>query len=178
MLATMAVVVFDAVCPYNDVSHLRWRNIKFELDGSSFEITFEKRKNAQFLQGKKVVVAVAKPGVSICPLLLLKSLQSCYLRHDAEDDFVSRGFNGHLVQKSWNKTKPYTSLISYDQHARYLALWCGGVMGISPDEFRKQFGTSSGRSGAASAPADAPEYPLSFGANMVIGPCMKHNRCT
>ena len=141
----MTVVMFGAMCRYKDVSHLRWHNIKLESDGSPFEITFEKEKNAQFRQGNKVVVSAAKPDASVRPaLLLVRSLQSCYLRHETEDDFVFRGFNGRLVQKSWDKTRPYyKSLISYDHFARYLALWCGGVIGISPDEFRKQFGASS-----------------------------------
>ena len=117
MVATIAVVMFGAMCHYNDVSHLRWRNIRFELDGSSFEITFEMRKNAQFCQGNKVVVAAAKPDPSICRLLLLRSLQSFYLRHDTEDNFVFRGFNGRLVQKIWVKTEPYKSLITYDKFA-------------------------------------------------------------
>jgi hypothetical protein len=46
VVATIAVVMFGAMCRYNDVSHLRWRKLKFELDGSSFEIRFEKTKNA------------------------------------------------------------------------------------------------------------------------------------
>ena len=79
VVATMAVVMFGAKCRYNDVSHLRWRNIRYEPDGSSFEITFEKRKNAQFSQGNKVVVAEAKPDASVCSLLLLRSLQSILL---------------------------------------------------------------------------------------------------
>ena len=52
------------------VSHLRWRTIRFDPDGSSFELTFEKRKNAQFRQVRnKVVDAAAKPDASVCPLL-------------------------------------------------------------------------------------------------------------
>ena len=70
VVATMAVVMFGAMCRYNDVSHLRWRNLRFEPDGSSFKITFEKRKNTKFRQGNKVVVAAAKPDASVCPLLL------------------------------------------------------------------------------------------------------------
>ena len=96
--ATMAGVMFGAMCRCNDASHLRWRNIRFESDGSSFEITFEKGKNAQFRQVNKVVPSAAKPDASVCPALLhLRSLQSCYLRHETEDNFVFRGFNGCLV---------------------------------------------------------------------------------
>ncbi len=143
----MAVVMFGAICRYNNVSHLRCRNIRFEPDGSSFEITFEKGENAQFRQVNKVVISAGKPDASVCPvLLLLRSLQSCYSRHETEDDFVFRCFEGRLVQKSLGKTRPYSkSLSSYDPFARYLALWCDGVMGISPDEFLKKLGTSSGR---------------------------------
>ncbi len=53
----MSVIMFGAMCRYDDASGLRWRNIRFVEDGSGFEITFEKRKNAQYHQGSKVLVA-------------------------------------------------------------------------------------------------------------------------
>ena len=48
--------MFGAMCRYNDVSRLRWRNVKFEQDGNCFHFTFEKRKNAQFRQVIEVIV--------------------------------------------------------------------------------------------------------------------------
>ena len=53
----MAVIMFGAMCRHDDPSGLRWRNIRSVEDGSGFEITFEKRKNAQYRQGNKVLVA-------------------------------------------------------------------------------------------------------------------------
>ncbi len=50
VMASMAVIMFGAMCRYDDASGLRWRNIRFVEDGSGFEITFEKRKNAQYRQ--------------------------------------------------------------------------------------------------------------------------------
>ena len=50
VVATMAILSFGAMCRYNDVSRLKWGNIKFEKDLSSLEITFEIRKNSQFRQ--------------------------------------------------------------------------------------------------------------------------------
>ena len=58
VVASMAVIMFGAMCRYNDVSRLRWRNVKFEQDGSCFHLTFEKRKNAQFRQGNMVTVVL------------------------------------------------------------------------------------------------------------------------
>ncbi len=58
-VASMTVIMFGAMCRFNDVNRLRWRNVKFEQDGSSFHLTFEKRKNAQFIQGNMVTVAAA-----------------------------------------------------------------------------------------------------------------------
>ncbi len=46
VVASMAVVMFGGMCRYNDASRLRWRNIKFEYDGTSFHLSFERRKNA------------------------------------------------------------------------------------------------------------------------------------
>jgi hypothetical protein len=41
VVTTMAISSFGAMCRYSDVSRLKWGNIKFESDLSSFEITFE-----------------------------------------------------------------------------------------------------------------------------------------
>ena len=69
VVSTMAILSFGAMCRYSDVSRLKWENIRFESDLSSFEITFEIRKNSQFRQGNKVLVAATKD--IICPLKLL-----------------------------------------------------------------------------------------------------------
>jgi hypothetical protein len=53
VVATMAVAMFGGMCRYNDASGLQWRNVRFVEDGSGFEITFDKRKNAQFCQGNR-----------------------------------------------------------------------------------------------------------------------------
>ncbi len=53
VVASMAVIMFGAMCRYDDASGLKWCNIRFVEDGSGFEITFEKRKNAQYRQGNR-----------------------------------------------------------------------------------------------------------------------------
>jgi hypothetical protein len=58
----MTVVMFGGMCKYDDASRLRWRNVQLEPDGSSFHLSFEKRKNAQFRQGNRVTVAVVTSG--------------------------------------------------------------------------------------------------------------------
>jgi hypothetical protein len=68
---------------------------------------------------------------------------------------VFRGFNGRLVAKIPGRTEPGPLKITYDQFGRYLGLWFSGVLGTSVASFRKQFGTQSGRSGSASAFANA-----------------------
>jgi len=45
VVAAMDVVMFGAMCRYDDVNHLRWRNIKFDAVYQRFHIEFEKRKN-------------------------------------------------------------------------------------------------------------------------------------
>ncbi len=47
VVAAMAVVMFGAMYRYDDVSHLRWRHIKFDTGYRCFHIEFEKRKNDQ-----------------------------------------------------------------------------------------------------------------------------------
>jgi hypothetical protein len=152
MIATMAVVMFGGMCRYDDASRLMWRNVRFLENGSGFEITFEKRKNAQFRQGNKVMVS-SSPLAVVCPLKLLIGLRS--FTGGSEDLCIFRGFNGRLVAKSPASTAPGPSRIGYDQFLRFLSIWFSGVMGISVELFRKQFATQSGRSGCASAAANA-----------------------
>ena len=44
MVAAMDVLMFGAMCRYDDVIHLCWRNIKFDAGYQCFYIEFEKRK--------------------------------------------------------------------------------------------------------------------------------------
>ena len=46
VVAAMSLIMFGAMCRYDDVSGLMWLNIRFEADGSAFEITFDKRKSS------------------------------------------------------------------------------------------------------------------------------------
>jgi len=83
--------------------------MRFESDSSSFEITFEIRKHAQFRQGNKVTVSASNEKG--CRLKLLRRLQS--VTATDEDDFNFRGFNGRLVAKSPGKTTPMVIAIQY-----------------------------------------------------------------
>jgi integrase len=152
VVATMAVVMFGGMCRYDDASGLMWSNIRFEEDGSAFEITFDKRKNAQYRQGNKVLVT-ALPNAAICPVRMLQRLRA--YTGGAEGLYVFRGFNGRLVAKSSGSTIPGPTKITYDQFLRYLSQWFSSVMGVSVKAFRKQFATQSGRSGGASAAANS-----------------------
>ena len=137
---------------YSDVSRLNWDNVKFASDLSSFEITFERRKNSQFRQASKVTVAAAKD--QICPLKLLLKLKESNVDASPESPIFC-GFDGRLVAKNPQKTVPYDVPIKYDQYVRYLSLWFGEVLGISTQEFKSQYGSQSGRSGRASAASNA-----------------------
>ena len=75
VVATMAVVMFGGMCRYDDASGLLWKNVRFEADGSGYELSFEKRKNAQYRQGNKVLVA-SSPLTSVCLVRLLRELEN------------------------------------------------------------------------------------------------------
>ena len=75
VVATMAVIMFGGMCRYDDASGMIWSNVRFEADGSAFEITFDKRKNAQFRQGNKVSVA-SSPLSPVCHVRLLRDLKT------------------------------------------------------------------------------------------------------
>ena len=103
VFATMAVIIFGGVCRYDDAPGLLWSNIRFEAAGSAFEITFDKRKNAQFRQGNKVLIA-SFPLSTVCLVRLLRELKT--YTGGSEGLLVFRGFNGHMVAKSPRSTMP------------------------------------------------------------------------
>ncbi len=81
----------------------------------------------------------ANPHGEVCPVRLLRELDK--LVESDPKSIRFRGFNDRLVANSSSKTLPYIEKIKYDKSLRYLSLWFGGVLGKSPKEFRKQFGT-------------------------------------
>ena len=89
--------------------------IRFELDLSSFEITFEIRKNSQFRQGNKVLVAATKGA--ICPLKLLIKLKELDINNTPSSPILC-GFNGRLVAKNPQKTTLFDVPIKYAQYVR------------------------------------------------------------
>jgi hypothetical protein len=152
VVAAMSVLMFGAMCRYDDASGLQWRNVRFLADRSAYELSFDKRKNAQFRQGNKVMVASA-PLATICPVRMMLALKEH--TGGSEDSFVFRGFIGRLVSKTPGRTAPGPEKIKYDQFLHYMCLWFSGVMGLSVAAFRKHFATQSGRSGGASAASNA-----------------------
>ena len=69
--------------------------------------------------------------------------------------YLFQGFDGRLVRRNAADTRPSGSALRFSQYRRYLSLWFGSVLGFSPEEFLRQFGTHSGRIGGASAAANA-----------------------
>ena len=95
----------------------------------------------------------AIPQRVVCLVRLLLELQK--IMGPEPDEFVFRGLNGHLVAKILDKTQPLDTPINYMQYLRYLSLWFSGVLGSTPEEFRKQICTQSSRNGGASAASNA-----------------------
>ncbi len=162
VVALMAVLMFGGVRRYNDASGMQWRNVRFLEDRSAYELTFDKRKNAQYRQGNKVMVASA-PLAVICPVRLMLDLKEH--TGGSEDTFVFRGFINRLVSKSPRKTAPGPERIKYDHFWLYMCLWFSGGMGLSVETFRKLFVTQFERSGALLR-QPPPEFRRSFGDNM------------
>jgi len=71
----MAVVMFGGMSRYNDLSRLRWRNLKFHKFGGFVDlIQIERQKNSRFRRGNTVTVSVAPSG-EVCPVRLLRDPQ-------------------------------------------------------------------------------------------------------
>ena len=118
--------------------YIIWSNIRFESDGSGFEITFDKRKNAQLRQDNKVLVA-SPPLAAVSHVRLLRELLISTV--GSEDLQVFRGLNGRLVDKSPHSTTSGPYKITYDQFLHFQSLWFSGVMIVSVAAFRKKFAT-------------------------------------
>ena len=123
VVAPRAFVMVGGMDRYDDASGLLWRNIRFEADGIACEITFDKRKNAQFRHGSQVLVA-ASPASTQCPVRMLRELES--FTGGAESLPVFRGFNGRLATKSPCLTAPGPIKIAYDPVLRFLSWWFSG----------------------------------------------------
>ncbi len=70
----MVVVMFGDICRYDDTSRLRWHNVEFEPNRSSFHLSFEKRKNDQFRKRNRVTVVPSTIG-PVFPLKLLEMMR-------------------------------------------------------------------------------------------------------
>jgi hypothetical protein len=115
----MAILSFGAMCCYSDVSRLKWGDIKFESDLSSFEITFEIKKNSKFRQGNKVLVPATKEAIR--PLKLLIKLKNLDVNNALSSPILC-GFNGRLVAK--NPKKRHLSMYpSSTRNALYICLF-------------------------------------------------------
>jgi len=95
----------------------------------------------------------AIPQEEVCPVRLLRKLEK--LVESGSGSVVVRGLNGRLVAESPGKTQSYVERIKYDQFLRYLSLWFSRVLGTSPKECRKSFGTQLDCSGGAFAVSNA-----------------------
>jgi hypothetical protein len=127
VVAAMAVVMFGAMCRYDDVIHLRRRNIKLDAGYQCFHIEFEKRKNDQNRKGNRVSV-VAAPNGLVCPLKLMR--RRMLVTRVNEDDYIFKGFDGRCVITSPERTVPVPNFISYAQFSKYLALWFSASLGL------------------------------------------------
>ncbi len=89
----------------------------------------------------------------VCPVRLLRRLLTSTAALGVP--LVFQGFEGRLVRRAAADTQPSGSVLKFSQYRRYLSIWFGPLLGLSPDEFLSKFGSHSGRIGGASAAANA-----------------------
>ena len=154
VIVTFCVVSFGAMCRHSDLSPVRHDQLSFTT-GSDAAVTikFTTRKNDQYRKGSQVTIA-AIPDSPTCPVRLLHHLSALTCR--SPSDLVFQNFDGRLIAANRAfATQPLGNSLSRSQYIRYLALWFGSILDLDPSDFRSQYGASSGRSGAASAAANA-----------------------
>ncbi len=125
-------------------------DLSFGPDDSSVIVHFVKRKNDQYRQGSKVTI-IASGHELVCPVRLINV--SGFFRHSLHFFPVPR-VRWQTIGELLPTLGPTSgSALSFSQYRRYLSLWFGSLLGLSPDEFLRRFGTHSGRiRGASAAP--------------------------
>ncbi len=106
---------------------------------------------------------VSAPNKEVCPLKRLRAFQG--VSNPKGDDFIFLGFNGRLVGNNPGEIAPMIMAIKYAQYMRYVCLWLGGILGLTPEEFKSQYGSQLGRIGSASA---------AFNAGISVELCGQH----
>ena len=96
---------------------------------------------------------VSATNEEVYPLKLLRALQ--IVSNLEGDDFLFSSFNCRLVAKNSGKLIPTVMAIKYAKSMRYLSLWFGGNLGLTPEEFKGQYGSQSGRICSASVASNA-----------------------
>ena len=152
VVVTLCAVSFGGMCRFSDAASLRISSVVFAADFKSVTLSFVKRKNDQYRQGSKVTVSSSGDNCC-CPVALLQRL--CTWTRSSSSDLLFQGFDGSLVRRFPERSTPIGSAIAYPQFRRYLSQWFAPVLGLSPGAFLKEFGSQSGRSGGASAAANA-----------------------
>ncbi len=153
----MDILSFGAMFRYSDVSRLNWDNIQFESYLSSFETTFEGRKNYQFRQGNKVTVATTKN--IICPLQLLLQLKNIHVNATPDSP---------IFLNSWSPcikiSLKILFLLTYQLNMINMSVTyhfgsAKSLVFLHKQDFKSQYSSQSGRSGSASATSNA-DIPL------------------
>ena len=62
-----------------------------------------------------------------------------------ENYFIFRGFNCRLAAKNSGISSPMFTTIKFAVYVRYFSLRFGGVLGLTPEEFKNQYDSQSGR---------------------------------
>ena len=146
MIATLALLMWVAMCRYSCLSSVRVRDVRFfETHASIF---VESRKTDQFRFGQILDIARASPGL-FCPVALLYAwVSSCGFPPDA---FLFQGFDGRSMAEF--NAKP----VKYHQVRRYTFAMLSEACGRPPAELHVLFGIHSLRIAAASVVASHPE---------------------
>ena len=152
VVVTLCDVSFGGMCRFSDAVSLRTSSVVFDTGSNSVTLTFVRRKNDQYRQGSRVTVS-ASGDACCCPVGLLRRLYAW--TRSSSSDLLFQGFDGALVRRFPERSIPSGSAITYPQFRRYMSQWFGPIVGLSPAAFLKEFGSQSGRSGGASAAANA-----------------------
>ena len=131
----MAAASFVAAARFSDLQPLQWTHLDDSQPGV-LVIRFTTRKNDQFRKGSTASLQ-DDPSAAVNIPDLFRVWRS--IRRPQPSDYI------------FTFTRRASSPVSYDAYYDSLATLMGPVVGLSPADFKKSYGTKSGRAGGATA---------------------------
>jgi hypothetical protein len=144
VVVTCCVLSFS-MCRFGELVATRPVDLSFSSNDGSVTIEFPKRKNDRYRHGSRATIVASGSDV-ICLVRLVRRLLVASVPSGVP--LLFQGFEDRLVRRAASETRPTGVMLKFSQYRRYLSIWFGPLLGLSPEEFLEKYGSHS-REGSA-----------------------------